>query len=70
MPTLPSAPPPLGAEAAQLVAQKAVTGFLCEAGETCGAPCRGLPWCLGQEISHQQQPQLQELYASMEGAGD
>lgn len=45
MASLPSAPPPLGAKPAQRVAQKVITVFLCEAGETCGTPWRGLPRC-------------------------
>lgn len=39
--SLPSAPPPLGAETAQLVAQKAVTGFLCEGRRDMRCPLQG-----------------------------
>lgn len=64
MPSLPSAP-----SAPSVLPKNAITRVLCEAGETCGSPCRGLPGCSGQEIAHQQQPQLWELYGGVEGAG-
>jgi len=54
-----------------LLPKKAITGLLREAGETCGplaGVCQGAG-CSRQEVSHQQQPQLWEFYAGMEGAG-